>query len=125
MLINIIDRNGDAAFPPLLGAVWGVLHVPIPFVLLSVFLALLYPVQSERVSLFRNVCLGGLLHLAVDFLQVHIDGGSYPVFFPFSLKGYELGWVSTEASLDWIPWLVPIALLAEGWYRRRMGREVL
>lgn len=123
VVLNILDRTGEASLPPLLGAVWGVLHVPVPFVVLCTFLALLFPIQEQRVSLFRNLCLGGLLHLAVDFLQVHIDGGSYPIFFPVSIKGYELGWVSTEASLDWIPWLVPAALMAEGWYRRRAREQ--
>ncbi len=97
------------------------LHLPLPFLLLCLLVALLLPISIRRVA-FRNMALGGLVHLAIDLTQYHINGG-YRVFYPFSMEMFELGWISNEASLDWLPYSAPLfalALLVKiGWEKRQ------
>lgn len=87
----------------------GMLHLPLPFVLLCLLMALLLPLDIRRVA-FVNLALGGVVHLTLDLTQYHLNGG-YRVFFPFSMSMFELGWISNEASLDWLPYTVPVFAL--------------
>lgn len=123
IVMGMVDVRGRLAIPPMLYDLWNALHLPIPFLILCALIALAAPARFRR-PLWRNLALGGLLHMAVDFTQHHIDPTIYKCLWPFSFQGWELGWVSTEASLAWLPWLAPAALLVEAWHRRRARGDV-
>lgn len=109
----------DWTVSPVVMELWNVAHTPIPFVVLMAAVAFLWP-EKKRLKVFANLSLGGLVHIAVDVTQWHIEGNVYRLLWPISEKGYELGWVGTEASLSWIPYLIPLALGGEWVHRRRL-----
>ena len=114
----LLERKGDLGAPPMAYDIWSASHLPIPYVVLCVLIALVTP-SLHRKMVFRNVILGGLGHMAVDFTQTHIDPTIYRYLWPFTFEGMELGWVGTEASLAWLPALIPLAGLVEWRHRRR------
>lgn len=116
--LDLLDPTGAWALPPMAFDVWSATHTPLTYLVLCLLLALWCPLSWRHV-VWRNLALGGLLHLGLDFFQTHINPATYRYLFPFSFAGWELGWVGTEESLAWIPWLVPVALFAEGRYRWR------
>jgi len=99
----------------------GLAHVPLPYLVLCLLLALLLP-HTVRSVAFANLSLGGLVHLGLDTLQTHLNGGYY-LLYPLSMRRMELGWIETSDSLGLLPYLVPvvvIALGARGWWSRRV-----
>ncbi len=67
---------------------------------------LVLPLSRRRVAAMLGA--GGALHLALDLLQLHL-APAYPLAYPFTIDRWELGWVSTEASLIALPLLVAAA----------------
>jgi len=102
----------------------GLAHVPLPYLVLCWFVAMLLP-RTLRYVAFVNLALGGLLHLGIDTLQTHLNGGYY-LLYPFSVRRFELAWIETSDSLALLPWLVPVVAIALGsrwWVERRVRRR--
>lgn len=97
---------------------WNPLHMPVGIALGSALVSLLFPAKDRKNS-FYALLGGGMLHLAVDLLQRHFGVG-YLLFFPFSLWDFELGWISSEATVLLVPVLLPLTLLAV-WWRKPFG----
>lgn len=106
--------------PELLLNLWGVLHVPTGAGLAAVILAYAFH-ESERNAALAWIVSGVAIHLAVDTLQFHLDGG-YPLLFPFSLRNFQIGVMGSEAT---VPWSAPLALISlVAWsIRIRRGRS--
>jgi len=123
LALDLLRRVG-IGIPPGVESPLAVFHMPIGIVLGTLVIApLLHPEQRTRAV--RWLIAGGFLHLAVDLLQDH-HGHGYFLFFPLSVRRWELGWVGSEASTLWAPWLVGVTVLLWGmrWWahRRASGR---
>ena len=79
-------------------------HSFLGFFLFCWLVALLFS-KDARAGIFINLILGGLLHFAMDVLQVQ-HGEFAPLCFPFSWRSIQLGWIESEASLQVLPYLV-------------------
>ena len=102
----------------------GLCHNPLPYLVLCVLVAMCLPEQIRRMALL-NLVAGGLLHLALDTTQTHLNGGYY-LLYPFSMSRFELGWIEADASLVVMPYLLAGSLLVLGWRLwkvRRSGRS--
>lgn len=91
----------------------GLCHNPIPYLVLCLLVTMCLPEAMRRCALF-NLAAGGLLHLAMDTTQTHLNGGYY-LLYPFTLRRFELGWIEADASLSVMPYLVVGALGVLGW----------
>jgi hypothetical protein len=91
-----------------------VAHVPVGVGLICLAVVALVPAGwlpvGGRRGAFGWLCGGALLHLAVDLLQAHITP-AYALLWPFSERRWEVGCMSTEASLFAIPALVGLVWL--------------
>jgi len=116
IMVDILLPAGE---PPLLAVLLGagLFHTPVGVALTAALLSLLF-VERQRLLVFWNLLAGGLLHIAVDLLQRHEVAG-YALAAPFSYTGFELGWISTEATLWVAPVLAPLSIWS--WLRRRPG----
>lgn len=89
-------------------------HTPVGVVLVAVFVAAVLPSNWSMPSARRRIAMllagGGALHLLLDLLQEHITPG-YHLLYPISATTWELGWLSTEASLAALPGLALVAWL--------------
>ena len=102
----------------------GLCHNPLPYLVLSLLVAMCLPAQIRWIA-WVNLVAGGLLHLAIDTTQTHLNGG-YNLLYPFTLMRFELGWIEADASLSVLPYLATGALFVLGWriWRfRRSGRS--
>lgn len=96
----------------------GPLHMPVGMLLSSYALAFLFP-EAERRAVFANL-LGGMgLHLAVDLTQFHYGVGC-ALFYPFTARTYELGWIGSE---DTVFFALPLALLTALLWAPRLKRR--
>ena len=103
-------RNAGAPIPPHIESPLGVFHMPVGIVLGAVaIMPLIHP--EQRGAAARWIIAGGLLHLLVDVLQDH-HGHGYILFYPFSTFSWELGWIGSEATTTWAPWLAVLTVLA-------------
>jgi len=102
--------------PPALVSIFEPLHLPAGMVVLALLLAMFFP-PADRRGVLGNFLGGMFLHLAVDLAQDH-HGVGYVLGFPLIQVPIELGWMSSEASVFWAPWLVLISLVLIGWRRR-------
>lgn len=99
-----------------------VLHMPVGIAALCVLLGWCF-VPEQRAPVTGWLLAGSALHLALDVLQHHFGQG-YFLLFPFSLARWELGWIGSEATAAWAPWLALVTALAwavRWWLRRREG----
>ena len=89
---------------------WSMLHEPLPQVALCVALASTFAPEDRRRAL---VCLllGVASHIGLDVLQDH-HGWGYALAFPLHWGVYELGWIGSQATVDWAPWLAAATGLA-------------
>ncbi len=111
----------DLQFPlPVLEAT-GLCHNPIPYLVLCLLVAMCLPAALRSTALV-NLAAGGLLHLAIDTTQTHLNGGYY-LLYPFTLRRFELGWIESDASLSVMPYLVTGALGVLGWRLWRVSRS--
>jgi hypothetical protein len=110
-------RWDHPAIPEWLCYVWAPLHLPIGIAGVAYLGALLFPEPRRRWA-FWNLFLGGLFHLLVDLMQTHLGLG-YLLFFPFSEWDFELGWIGSETTVLWVPFLVPSTVAAAWWRWKR------
>lgn len=106
MLISILD------LPLPNPVIWAfdVLHQPLPQTLLAGLFALAFhPTQQARV--FGWTCAGVVLHFLLDVLQDH-HGHGYYLAFPLSEVRWELGWIGSEATVPWAPWVLALTVVA-------------
>ena len=99
---------------------FSVLHLPIGAVL-SCYVISMFFEQAIRRQTFLALAAGALGHIALDSAQSHYSGGS-PLLWPLSWEGYELGWMSPEASLKALPYVVVVSVSVELWRRWRRTR---
>jgi hypothetical protein len=96
-------------------------HLPAGLLLLCVAVAAIVPrrwlPRSGRARAGFWLFAGGMSHLAVDLMQEHIVP-AYAYLWPLVATRFELGWVSTEASLAAIPFLAA----AVWWTHPEQGR---
>ena len=93
------------------------LHLPAGMVLLSLCLSMFFR-SSERLAVWLNLMGGMLLHLVVDMLQDH-HGIGYVIGFPFFEGSLEVGVVSSEASVRWVPVLLLVSFGVTLWRRKK------
>jgi hypothetical protein len=115
MALTWIGQRG-VAVPPALIHAFEPLHLPVGMLVLAALVAMLFS-ESSRRAVFMNFLGGMLLHLAVDLLQDH-HGVGYVLGFPFLQRPFELGLVSSEASVRWVPGLLLVSLCLVVWRRR-------
>jgi hypothetical protein len=99
-------------------------HLPAGLLLACYALSHLFT-RERRMAAFFTLVAGSATHLFMDSFQRHASGGE-PIFWPVTWQGYEIGLVSPEASLDWIPWLAGASVIVESLHqllrRRRRTR---
>lgn len=108
---------------PLLAGL-SVCHHPLPYLLLCWLVALLLP-RAVRLTAGLNLAAAGLLHLALDATQRHLEGG-YRLLFPLSSGQWELGWIDADWSLHALPWLLLVVAGVFGvraWRWRRASSQ--
>ncbi len=101
-------------------------HTPAGILLVSVLLSMVLPqwltTPLPRPRLACWIALGGLVHLAVDLLQLHLVDG-YFLFYPFSVRPFELGLVRSDGSVLALPVLLAVcALFAAPWLKATLKR---
>jgi len=105
--------DGGAGLVPLLLGL-DMPHTPVGVVLLAVLLAAAVPpgwaAPHSRARLGLLMGGGALLHLLVDVFQEHIVP-AYHLLYPATVARWEIGWISTEASLALLPVLAVVAWL--------------
>ncbi len=117
--LDQVDRRLVPVPEPLLWG-WPALHEPIGAVAVAALVSLAF-VPEERRAAFGALCLGVSTHLGLDLLQDH-HGVGYLVAAPFSTRRFELGWISSEATvtLAWPLLAVTLAVAAtQRWRDRR------
>jgi len=115
MGLSALAKKG-VSVPAELPYAFEVLHMPLGVVLMSFLLAGLFH-QEQRKAVFWNLLAGGGLHLLVDLTQSHMGVG-YMLGFPLTTWDFELGWMGTESSVLWSPWLAFGAIALWRWRRR-------
>ena len=100
-------------------------HTPAGIGLVALLCAVLVPrwliTPLPRLGFALWLSLGGLLHLAIDLLQEHLQAG-YFLFYPFSVRAFELGLVRSDGSVLFLPVLIGLtALLLTPWLRKQGG----
>lgn len=95
--------------------VWGldVLHQPLPQLLCVGLIALAFS-ERDRVAACLGMAAGVGLHFGLDVLQDH-HGQGYHLFFPLSVRRFELGWIGSEATVAVAPWLGVISFAVVVW----------
>jgi hypothetical protein len=117
-LLGLVHSHLQPLHPMLLYC-WNPLHLPMGILLYSLLLALLFPASQRRPAL-GALLAGGALHVAIDLGQRHVGLG-YPLLVPFSSRDFELGLMSSEATVPWAPWIAAATLVLWGlarWRRR-------
>tara|TARA_Y100001934_G_scaffold255622_1_gene322822 strand:+ start:15 stop:539 length:525 start_codon:yes stop_codon:yes gene_type:complete len=83
-------------------------HTPVGLLLIALWIAVLLPQRLadplSRAAVAGWIGMGGILHLVVDLLQEHLQPG-YILLYPFSVRGFELGWMRSDGSVWILPWL--------------------
>ena len=96
--------------PDLAMHLWAPLHVPLGAALAAVVLAYAFH-EDERREALSWLLAGAAMHLFVDLLQVHLDGG-YPLLYPCSLQNFQIGIMGSESTVPWSAPLVFLSVLA-------------
>ncbi len=123
-----ILRRLSVPIPINIEAPFAVMHMPIGVLCGAVLVSQIVHPEQRRQALVWLIA-GGALHLAVDALQDH-HGHGYFLLFPFSTQRYELGWMGSEATVAWAPWLALLTAVVWGvrwaWLRQRArsGRAI-
>jgi hypothetical protein len=74
-------------------------HSPAVFALACFLLSFLFE-QEKRKKIFLGLLGGSLFHLFIDLFQYQPDGG-YFVFYPFSLRTFQLGLIHADFWAVW------------------------
>lgn len=93
---------------------WTVLHVPLGAALAAVIVALMFP-EADRRPVAAWLLAGVALHFGLDVLQFHYEGG-YMLLYPVTTAGFECGFMGSEATVPWAPYLA--AITATAWAGR-------
>ena len=112
MGLELLAARTGLPLPAAATHVWAVLHTPLGTGALCVLLALLAP-EERRPAVLGWLLAGAGAHYLLDLVQDH-HGQGYHLLFPLSRGDWELGWFSSEYSLDLAPWLALAAALAWG-----------
>ncbi len=112
--LQSLHRHGVTAPDRLVEGI-AVLHLPLGFVPVTLALALLFE-ERRRAAVWMNLLGGCSLHLALDLTQHHVGKG-YMLLFPFTDWDFELGWIGSEATVPYAPFLLPISLMLWAWRR--------
>ncbi len=101
-------------------------HTPAGIFLVSVLISVVLPqwlaTPLPRLHLASWITLGGLLHLAVDLLQLHLVDG-YFLLYPFSVRPFEFGLVRSDGSVLALPVLLAVcALVVAPWLKATLKR---
>lgn len=102
-LPSIAAESLPFALPPGSLSAFDVLHQPIGLTAAIVATSTLFVPEQRRI-VAGWLLSGAALHLAVDLLQDH-HGQGYHLAFPLSEWRFELGWIGSESSISWAPWL--------------------
>lgn len=105
--MGMISQQLSLPYPHFFHHALGYFHQPFGYLLLCFLISQFFPLDT-RVSIFKNLFLGGLLHYLLDFCQYHLEPAYMP-FFPLSTCRMEWGLFSTEASLYSIPFWLALA----------------
>ncbi len=98
----------------------GILHSPLPLIFIVLLISLFFKkVRATFVALF----LGVALHLFLDSFQRHWGGGYYWLF-PFSFQTAEWGLLWPETSINFIPYLLLVAILVYAFELYLIGRKI-
>lgn len=89
-----------------------VAHTPVAQTLLAVALGQAV-VARQRRETTAWLLVGVALHFALDVLQDH-HGNGYHLGYPLTLTRYELGWIGSEATVAWAPWIALVTLAVWG-----------
>jgi hypothetical protein len=103
ILPDVLSRSFHILFP---SVSWFFIpfHTPAGLLLLSALISEFFSAPMRRL-VFLSLIGGGSLHLFLDLFQRH-SGGGYYLFFPFSWRKFEFGFISPDASLYLLPvWL--------------------
>jgi hypothetical protein len=109
--LDILIRAG-APVPRWAPHLFTPMHMPYGALLGCLILALLFH-ERERAAILGWLVAGVALHFGADVLQDH-HGEGYRLLFPFDLGKYELGWIGSEATVAWAPWLALVTAVAWG-----------
>lgn len=100
-----------------------VAHTPVAQVLLAGAVGQLMVAEQRRFAT-GWLWVGVALHFALDLLQDH-HGNGYYVAYPFSMMRFELGWIGSEATVSWAPWVAlatAVVWAVRGFRARRRAR---
>ncbi len=86
------------------------------------FLAALFIEERLRGAAFAALYGGALLHVGVDLFKHNLGTGAAYLFYPFSTRGVEFGWIDAENVLLLLPF--DVALLAALWGVERRRKRV-
>jgi membrane-bound metal-dependent hydrolase YbcI (DUF457 family) len=96
-------------------------HTLAGLALLSYAAALLVGQRLRRPA-FAAIFAGGVIHLAVDLLKENLGAGSARLFYPLSIRSYELGLIDPLDVILLVP--LDIAILWAAWALERRLRRV-
>ena len=85
--------------------------------ILSYIVALFFE-EPLRKGAFAALYGGSLLHAALDLVKDNLGTGSASLLYPFSTRGFELGWIDPENVIWLIPAAAVLLLLVHGLERR-------
>lgn len=77
--------------------------------------------ESLRRSAFAALTAGSFLHVALDLVKDNLEIGSAGLFYPFSTRGFALGWIDPEDVILLIPAALAVLVLTH-WAERRARR---
>lgn len=67
------------------------------------YVAALFVEEPMRKGAFAALYGGSLLHVGLDLVKDNLGTGSASLFYPFSTRGFELGWIDPENVILLIP----------------------
>ncbi|MFK7930372.1 MAG: metal-dependent hydrolase [Myxococcota bacterium] len=124
LFIELLETLG-LPHPGVAHVPFGILHQPAGALLTAVVLSFVVP-EKDRPWTAGCLAIGVLGHLALDALQDH-HGYGYFLLVPFEFSRYELGYIGSESTVPWAPWLaLATALLWTvrwGWQRRNRSKQ--
>ncbi|TNE85470.1 MAG: metal-dependent hydrolase [Deltaproteobacteria bacterium] len=88
----------------------------------ALWVGLLAQLFADRRTAAGWLGLGVLSHYVLDLLQDH-HGVGYRLLVPLSGARWELGWIGSEATVDWAVPLLVFTALAVAWFGERSDED--